>query len=262
MSTGLTAITIDSISIKQDAEGRFCLNDFHKASGGAVRHRPAEWLKLSSTAELAEELDKEGIPSIRAQRRIGTYVVKELVYAYAMWISPKFHLKVIRTYDQVVTTVKDGFELVYFKETPMRVINRGSSGIWFIAAEVFRATPSAGAPNPTHFLGRHITPAHKGTMKVSTHGGFQDVRVVSLKGAEKIALRINGTRGPEFMKWASSLKVSESLVSIKPRDDESLKKRLKEFIALHDDYLAAHRVMSNARAKVQTSLASLKRLTQ
>jgi prophage antirepressor-like protein len=58
------------------------------------------------TKDLLKELgngDIIGIPIISAQRGIGTYVCRELVYAYAMWISPKFHLKVIRSFDTLQT---------------------------------------------------------------------------------------------------------------------------------------------------------------
>ncbi|MBU2712623.1 KilA-N domain-containing protein [Zooshikella harenae] len=42
---GLTPIIIDSISIKQDTQGRFCLNDLHKAAGGDPLQRPQLWLR-------------------------------------------------------------------------------------------------------------------------------------------------------------------------------------------------------------------------
>ena len=98
-----TKIQLYDTQIRQDEQGRFCLNDLHQASGGESRHRPAYWLSNQQTQELIDEISKDGIPSILTKQGLGTFVSKELVYSYAMWISPKFHLHVIRTFDRAVT---------------------------------------------------------------------------------------------------------------------------------------------------------------
>src|SRR5450830_1416718 len=98
------SINIADTMITTDQDGRFCLNDLHKASGGEDRHVPGYWLENRQAAELIAELETTGIPVVKKPgRNGGTYVCKELVYAYAMWISPKFHLQVIRTFDAVAT---------------------------------------------------------------------------------------------------------------------------------------------------------------
>ncbi len=106
-------LTIDGVSVRRDLDGRYCLNDLHRAAGGAVQHRPSDWLKNKQSQELIEQLSSEwGISSLEGNQPVsvihggnsqGTYVIKELVYAYAMWISAAFSLKVIRTFDSVVT---------------------------------------------------------------------------------------------------------------------------------------------------------------
>ena len=58
-------ITIDNITIKTDREGRFCLNDLHKAAGYCVKDKPANWLQLQQTYALVQELANDGIPSIK-----------------------------------------------------------------------------------------------------------------------------------------------------------------------------------------------------
>jgi len=94
---------IDNLKIRTDEEGRFCLNDLHKAAGNEKRHSPSYWLNNQQTKELIDELETTGIPVVTAGgRKGGTYVCKELVYAYAMWISAAFHLKVIRAYDALI----------------------------------------------------------------------------------------------------------------------------------------------------------------
>ena len=103
------AIAIADVVVRQDSKGRYNLNDFHRAAGEENRHRPSLWAENQQAkdlaAEIAQETGKAGIPALVLQRggkAPGTYACKELVYAYAMWISPAFHLKVIRTFDHAV----------------------------------------------------------------------------------------------------------------------------------------------------------------
>ncbi|HEE9631277.1 TPA: KilA-N domain-containing protein [Escherichia coli] len=102
-----TQITISDINIHQDDEGRYSLNDLHKAAGNERRHEPTLWFNLQQTKELIDEITNTGIPVFtpaitKRGRNGGTYVCKELVYAYAMWISAAFSLRVIRAYDALV----------------------------------------------------------------------------------------------------------------------------------------------------------------
>lgn len=104
-------LVIGDFSIRQDEEGRYCLHDLHKASGGAEKHQPAFFIRNKQTKDLIAEIESEkhsanlqsAVKTINGGNSRGTYVVKELVYSYAMWISAKFHLQVIRAYDSMVT---------------------------------------------------------------------------------------------------------------------------------------------------------------
>lgn len=104
---GFNALTVADVIVKQDEEGRYCLNDLHKAAGGAERLSPNRFTRTDTCVELITELTPEmafaPMRSVRGGTQPGTFVCKELVYAYAMWISPAFHLKVIRAYDELQT---------------------------------------------------------------------------------------------------------------------------------------------------------------
>jgi len=105
------SISISGISIHQDSNERYSLNDLHKAAGFEDRHKPVLWLRSEQANELIEEIKKVQICTfspVETKRgcKGGTYVCKELVYSYAMWISAAFSLKVIRAYDALVSAVK------------------------------------------------------------------------------------------------------------------------------------------------------------
>lgn len=99
----MNALTLGGSAIRQ-LDGLYSLNDLHAAAGGAEKHQPNRFLRLAQTKALAAEIEQTpdlalAIKSVRGGANPGSYVCRELVYAYAMWISPAFNLKVIRAFD-------------------------------------------------------------------------------------------------------------------------------------------------------------------
>jgi len=93
-------------------DGLYSLNDLHKASGNDKKHKPANFMRLENTKSLISEIERcsdmsNGTKSIAyntvqgGNSQQGTFVCRELVYSYAMWISPRFQLLVIRAFDAI-----------------------------------------------------------------------------------------------------------------------------------------------------------------
>lgn len=93
-------LTILNNSIRS-FDNLYSLKDLHKISGGEKKHEPYLFIRLETTQELITEIksesDCEPVKTIRGTQG-GTYACEELVIAYAMWISPKFHLIVLRAF--------------------------------------------------------------------------------------------------------------------------------------------------------------------
>ena len=99
----MTNLTLGETSVRQ-LDGLYSLNDLHTAAGGAPKDQPAKFTGLDQTKALIAELSSPDSESIHIRtvlgkgKHQGTYACRELVIAYAAWISAAFHLKVIRVF--------------------------------------------------------------------------------------------------------------------------------------------------------------------
>jgi|GEM_PF-3999093 len=95
------ALSIGSVTIREH-DGLYSLNDLHKASGSNDKHKPAYFLRNEQTraliAEMSRVADLQLYLKVTRGRNASTYACRELVIAYAAWISAEFHLKVIRVF--------------------------------------------------------------------------------------------------------------------------------------------------------------------
>lgn len=147
--SSLTAIppqvTIMDIAVRI-LDGLYSLNDLHRASGENPKHKPANFMRVETTKDLIAEIERcsdmsNGIKSTAYKtiqggnsKNKGTWVCKELVYSYAMWINAKFHVAVIRTFDAVVNEqlASNGYQLGSLQS--MRDENRARFAVGFTVA--------------------------------------------------------------------------------------------------------------------------------
>lgn len=93
----------------------YSLNDLYRVSGSNKRHQANNFMRLENTINLIDEIERSsdvrnGTNSIAYKiiqgghsDQQGTFVCRELVYSYAMWISPRFQLLVIRAFDSMIS---------------------------------------------------------------------------------------------------------------------------------------------------------------
>jgi len=103
-------LVINDTNITTDQDGRYSLNDLHKSSGGLLKDKPAKFMRTDSFANVVEILKGQNRtfnPVVKKQGRYngGTWVCKELVYKYAMWVNAEFEVKIIQTFDQMMNSI-------------------------------------------------------------------------------------------------------------------------------------------------------------
>ena len=110
-------------AIRQDKDGRYCLNDLHKAaiaSGLPVaRKNPAEFFRTDMANNFVESVKKitgELTVILRVNnggKNPGTYTCKELLFAYALWIDNRIFLKIIKAIDDlsIIQEALNNFEV-------------------------------------------------------------------------------------------------------------------------------------------------------
>lgn len=119
----MEVVTIDDTQVRTDAQGRYCLNDLHKAAianGKATdSQRPAEFLKAAKVQEFIAALDADtqcdesrsaenignakkstSVKSTIGGKSPGTYAVELVAIRYAAWIDPGFEIRVYRTFQK------------------------------------------------------------------------------------------------------------------------------------------------------------------
>lgn len=130
-----SATIIESISIRRDHQGRYSLNDLHRAAmmaGKATEsQRPGNFLKADTVQAFIDAYDAEesdatkiaSVHSVKGGKNQGTYAVELIAIRYAAWIDPSFEVKVYRTFQRAAQKSDDWRTLRHASASTNKVVN-------------------------------------------------------------------------------------------------------------------------------------------
>lgn len=104
-------VVIENTVVRQDAFGRYCLNDLHRAAVAQRKatesQRPSKFLRTEGIAafvqSLSEAQKRASVRTIKGGLESGTWADELVAIRYAAWIEPAFEVQV---YEQFRDSVK------------------------------------------------------------------------------------------------------------------------------------------------------------
>lgn len=104
-------VVVNGVSVRVDADGRYCLNDLHAAAmanGQATEsQRPSVFIRSANVKAFVKALKSalelnQPLKVIKGGDAPGIWGVELLAIRYAAWLSPKFEIRVYNTFRDAV----------------------------------------------------------------------------------------------------------------------------------------------------------------
>jgi hypothetical protein len=214
-------------------DGLYSLNDLHKSSGGLAKNKPIHFTSNDQTQALIKELENENskgrisyLKTVKGKHG-GTYACKELVYAYAMWINPGFHLAVIRAFDMLVSSGNEATaKLIARHEKKIKELKqRNKSQLEMISSQADKMAGMSRLNIPTLDAQMVSAVKHSMTMLDSVKSVF--ARYEQTLPMERVAMYAGGI---------SSLKSAITMLSLAKKLDytESMEEKEMLLTILHE----------------------------
>ena len=127
--------TIEGNAIRRDGEGRYSLNDLHKAAIAAGKanesQRPGNFLKADSVQAFIAAYEAEAgsatkialVKTINGGVARGTYADELIAIRYAAWIDPSFEVKVYRTFQAAAQQSTDWMRIRHSASATNKAMN-------------------------------------------------------------------------------------------------------------------------------------------